>query len=161
MCFSVLLKIRFRHTQICVTKIGVLMSKAACINRWVYCLKVGLARWLHEDHYLAWVLLLQDETLVQVAKYLASHFCCFPGIMLHRNLEYLHIFAKCKPLICTLLWLIDISTGMANIINENVMKYINVKCNAISTYSNDHLYKTTTCPSQSPHNCACVRQPPV
>ena len=34
--------------------------------------------------------LLQDETLMQETKYLASHFCFF-GIMLHRNLEYLHI----------------------------------------------------------------------
>ena len=27
----------------------------------------------------------------------------------------------------------DILTGMTNIINENVVKYINVKCNAITT----------------------------
>ena len=44
-----------------------------------------------EDCYCAWILLLQDETLVQEMKYLASHFCCFFGIMLHRNLEYFHI----------------------------------------------------------------------
>ena len=44
-----------------------------------------------EERYLAWILLLQDETLVQEMKYLASHFCCFFGIMLHRNLEYLYI----------------------------------------------------------------------
>ena len=44
-----------------------------------------------EDSYLAWIFLLQDETLVQETKYLALHFCCFSGIMLHRNLEYLSI----------------------------------------------------------------------
>ena len=32
--------------------------------------------------YLAWMLLLQDETLVLETKYLASHFCCFSGIIL-------------------------------------------------------------------------------
>ena len=44
-----------------------------------------------EERYLASILLLRDETLVQVAKYLASHFCCFSGIMFCRNLEYLRI----------------------------------------------------------------------
>ena len=38
-----------------------------------------------EECYLAWILLLQDETLVPEMKYLALHFCCFSGIMLHRN----------------------------------------------------------------------------
>ena len=44
-----------------------------------------------EECYHAWILLLQDETLVQEAKYLASNFWCFSGIMLRRNLEYLCI----------------------------------------------------------------------
>ena len=44
-----------------------------------------------EDRYLAWVLLSQDEALMQETQYLASHFCCFSGIMLCRNLEYLLI----------------------------------------------------------------------
>ena len=38
-----------------------------------------------EEHYLAWILLLHDETLVQEAIYLASHFCYFSGIILGRN----------------------------------------------------------------------------
>ena len=48
-------------------------------------------RWDHvrklnafEERHLAWILLLKDET-----KYWASHFSCFFGIMLGRNLEYL------------------------------------------------------------------------
>ena len=41
------------------------------------------------EHYPAWILLLRDETLVQETKYLASRFCCFSGIMLRRNSEYL------------------------------------------------------------------------
>ena len=44
-----------------------------------------------EECCLAWILLLQDEMLVQDTKYLALHFCFFPGIMLCRNLEYPHI----------------------------------------------------------------------
>ena len=44
-----------------------------------------------EKRYLDWILLLQDETLVQETKYLALHFCCFSMIMLCRNLEYLCI----------------------------------------------------------------------
>ena len=44
-----------------------------------------------EERYLAWILLLWDETLVQETKYLALPFRCFSGIMLCRNLEYIHI----------------------------------------------------------------------
>ena len=44
-----------------------------------------------EERYLAGISLLQDETLVQGTKYLALHFCCFSGITLCRNLEYIHI----------------------------------------------------------------------
>ena len=44
-----------------------------------------------EERYLASILLLQDETLVQETKYLASQFCCFSKIMLHRNSEWLRI----------------------------------------------------------------------
>ena len=44
-----------------------------------------------EERYLAWILLLWDETLVQETKYLALSFRCFSGIMLCGNLEYLHI----------------------------------------------------------------------
>ena len=44
-----------------------------------------------EERYLASILLLQDETLVQETKYLASQFCCFSKIMLRRNIEYLRI----------------------------------------------------------------------
>ena len=44
-----------------------------------------------EEHYLAWILWLREETLVQEKKYLASHFCFYSGIMLHRDLEYFHI----------------------------------------------------------------------
>ena len=33
---SVLLKIRFEHAQISVPKIGIPMSKTACINPWLY-----------------------------------------------------------------------------------------------------------------------------
>ena len=36
-----------------------------------------------------------EMKLVQDTKYLASHFCYFSGIMLHKNFEYLLIF-KCK-----------------------------------------------------------------
>ena len=43
-----------------------------------------------EERYLASILLLQDETLVQETKYLASQFC-FSKIMLRRNIEYLRI----------------------------------------------------------------------
>ena len=43
-----------------------------------------------EECYLAWILLLWDKNLVQETKYLALHFCYFSGIMLCRNLEYLH-----------------------------------------------------------------------
>ena len=41
-----------------------------------------------EEGYLAWILLLRHETLVQVTKYLALYICCFSGIILHRNLKY-------------------------------------------------------------------------
>ena len=34
MLVSVLLKIKFGHTQISVPKIGILMSETACINPW-------------------------------------------------------------------------------------------------------------------------------
>ena len=34
MIVSVLIKIKFEHIQISVSKIGILMSKAACINPW-------------------------------------------------------------------------------------------------------------------------------
>ena len=44
-----------------------------------------------EECYLAWILLLRDETLVQEAKYFTSHVCCSYGIKLCRNLEYLRI----------------------------------------------------------------------
>ena len=44
-----------------------------------------------EESYLAWILLLQVETLVQETKHLASHFCCYSRIMLRSNLEYLRI----------------------------------------------------------------------
>ena len=44
-----------------------------------------------EEHCLAWILLLQNETLVEEKRYLALHFGCFSGIMLSRNLEHLCI----------------------------------------------------------------------
>ena len=64
-----------------------------------HCMKIGLvAVWDYvrklnalKQCYLAWILMLWDETLVQEKEYLASHFCCFSGIMLHRNLKYLWI----------------------------------------------------------------------
>ena len=36
MVVSIFLKIKFRHAQISVPKIGILMSKTACINLWVF-----------------------------------------------------------------------------------------------------------------------------
>ena len=42
-----------------------------------------------EERYLAWILLLRDETLMKETKYLASHFCYFSEIMLRRNWEYI------------------------------------------------------------------------
>ena len=75
-------------------------------KRWLGKMVVGLdcVRKLNafEEHYLAWILFLQDETLVQETKYLALHFCWFSEIMLCWNLEYL---AKCELLVLTLLCL--------------------------------------------------------
>ena len=53
-----------------------------------------------EEHYLASISLLRNETLMQGTKYLASDFCCFSRIMLRRNLEYL-CTAKSEQLIRT------------------------------------------------------------
>ena len=44
-----------------------------------------------EEHYLAWILLLQDEILLQGAEYLTSYFSCFSRVILFRNLEWLCI----------------------------------------------------------------------
>ena len=85
-------------------RVGEKYEKIKTKPKWchLYCMKVGLVRWLDEIEVvgwdcvrklnafeeLAWILLLQDETLVQETKYLAFHFCCFSGIMLCRNLGY-------------------------------------------------------------------------
>ena len=62
------------------------------------CFSEVVARWdrvgklnAFEDLYLAWKLLLRDQFLMQETKYLTSHFCCFSGIMLLRNLKYIRI----------------------------------------------------------------------
>ena len=77
-----------------------------------YCKKVSFMIWLQDEivsgkeHYLAWILLLRDETLEQRTKYLASHFLLFLWDAL-QTLRITWHFANYELLIRTLICIKD------------------------------------------------------
>ena len=66
-----------------------------------------------------------EMKLVQDTKYLASHFCCFSGIMLLKNFEYLLILQSVKLLIRTLISLMETLTR-----TRSYLYFVSTECNA-------------------------------